>query len=93
MRYLSQVWQQQQQQQPQQQQQQPQQQQQQPQQPQQQPGPVSPGTYVLKNVKTGTVFDLSRGQANEGADVFGYKYNGGNNQKVDISVFGLRYGD
>jgi len=80
--------QQQQQQQPQQQQQQPQQQQQQPQQPQQQPGPVSPGTYVLKNVKTGTVFDLSRGQSNEGADVFGYKYNGGNNQKWQIQPTG-----
>ncbi|KAG8785674.1 hypothetical protein FRC12_017291 [Ceratobasidium sp. 428] len=66
----------------------PQQQPQQPQQPPQQQGPVSPGTYILKNVKTGTVIDLNRGQANEGADVFGYDHNGGNNQKWQIQPTG-----
>ncbi|KAG9082431.1 hypothetical protein FRC06_005071, partial [Ceratobasidium sp. 370] len=73
---------------PPQQQQPPPQQPQQPQQPPQQSGPVSPGTYVLKNVKTGTVFDLSRGAANEGADIFGYQYNGGNNQKWQVQPTG-----
>lgn len=34
------------------------------------------------------MFDLSRGQANEGADVFGYKYNGGNNQKWQVQPTG-----
>jgi len=66
----------------------PPQQPQQPQQPPQQPCPVSPGTYVLKNVKTGTVFDLSRGMANEGADIFGYQSNGGNNQKWQVQPTG-----
>jgi len=68
----------------QQQQQQPQQQQQQQPPQQQQPvqvSPVPPGTYTLKNVKTGTVLDLSHGESNEGADIFGYDHNGGNNQK------------
>ncbi|KAG9126054.1 hypothetical protein FRC07_005088 [Ceratobasidium sp. 392] len=68
--------------------QQPPQQPQQPQQPPQQQGPVSPGTYILKNVKTGTVLDLSRGEANEGADVFGYEHNGGNNQKWQVQPTG-----
>lgn len=60
--------------------------------PQQQPpvqtGPVAPGTYTLKNVKTGTVLDLSRGESNEGADVFGYEHNGGNNQKWQVQPTG-----
>ncbi|MCV2423813.1 RICIN domain-containing protein, partial [Paucibacter sp. DJ4R-1] len=65
-----------------------QQQPQQPQQPQEPPCPVSPGTYFLKNVKTGTVIDLSRGESNEGADVFGYDHNGGNNQKWQLQPTG-----
>jgi hypothetical protein len=73
---------------PPQQQQQPPQQPQQPQQPQEPPCPVSPGTYFLKNVKTGTVIDLSRGESNEGADVFGYDHNGGNNQKWQLQPSG-----
>ncbi|KAB5589228.1 hypothetical protein CTheo_7338 [Ceratobasidium theobromae] len=61
---------------------------QQPQQPPQQQGPVAAGIYFIKNVKTGTVFDLSRGEANEGADIFGYDHNGGNNQKWQVETTG-----
>ena len=50
-----------------------------------QTGPIAPGTYTLKNVKTGTVLDLSGGHGDEGADVFGYQHNGGNNQKVGMA--------
>ncbi|KAF8606946.1 ricin B-like lectin [Ceratobasidium sp. AG-I] len=73
------------------QQQQPPPQQQQPPPQQQQPvqtGPISPGTYTLKNVKTGTVLDLSGGHGNEGADVIGYHHNGGNNQKWQVQPTG-----
>jgi len=67
--------------------QQPPQQQQPP--PQQQPmGVLPPGTYTLRNVKTGTVLDLSHGEANEGADIFGYDANGGNNQKWQLQPTG-----
>lgn len=47
-------------------------------------GPIQPGTYVLKNVRTGTVADLAGGGSNDGAPVIGYSFGGGNNQKWEF---------
>ncbi|CAE6434797.1 unnamed protein product [Rhizoctonia solani] len=45
---------------------------------------VAPGTYVIKNVKTGTVMDLEGAKAGEGARIVGFQANGNANQKWDI---------
>ncbi|CAE6495567.1 unnamed protein product, partial [Rhizoctonia solani] len=49
---------------------------------------VSPGTYFIKNVMTGTVVDLHASNTAEGTVIDAYHYVGGNNQKVDLSGYG-----
>ncbi|KAG8709253.1 hypothetical protein FRC11_005741, partial [Ceratobasidium sp. 423] len=46
--------------------------------------PISPGIYVLKNVKTGTVIDLDGAKGGENVRIFGFQANGGANQKWNI---------
>ncbi|CAE6516453.1 unnamed protein product [Rhizoctonia solani] len=45
---------------------------------------VSPGTYFLRNVMSGTLITLCGGSTDEGAEISGYSYNGGSHQKWQL---------
>ncbi|CCO31531.1 hypothetical protein RSOLAG1IB_09426 [Rhizoctonia solani AG-1 IB] len=46
------------------------------------------GTYMLKNVSTGTVLDLWNGQSAEGTAIQGFRSHGGDNQKWRLKYTG-----
>ncbi|CAE6434825.1 unnamed protein product [Rhizoctonia solani] len=50
---------------------------------------IPTGTYVIRNVKAGTVVDLERSTGGENVRVFGYQQNGGANQKWEIRPSGV----
>jgi hypothetical protein len=47
---------------------------------------VAPATYVIKNVKTGTVMDLEGAKEGEGVRIIGFHKNGSANQKVSTGA-------
>ncbi|KAH7322243.1 ricin B lectin domain-containing protein [Rhizoctonia solani] len=49
---------------------------------------VSPGTYFIKNVMTGTVIDLRANGREEGTVIESWSYVGGNNQKWKLDPSG-----
>ncbi|CUA74394.1 hypothetical protein RSOLAG22IIIB_11188 [Rhizoctonia solani] len=52
------------------------------------PSHVSPGTYFLRNVMSGTLINLDAGTLNEGAEITGHNHNGGNHQKWQLQPTG-----
>ncbi|CAE6448125.1 unnamed protein product [Rhizoctonia solani] len=49
---------------------------------------ISPGTYFLRNVMSSTMVNLHGGSTDEGAEISGYEFNGGNHQKWQIQHTG-----